>query len=268
MSGSRTTPWYAAASTQHQMPVPEWFYIYRWGASPCHLSGQRDMQGLYDSLGKAPATPGQFALKPHWREDYSAIVAAAREQWQVDSSAAPEASEGRLSPAPPRGFGCDTTFKRAAAYLSDIGHVEDWGCGTAYFKRFVPDGRYCGIDHDPLASYDKLAELATYRSTADGVLLRHVLEHDLRWQSILRNAIASFSRRMVVVVHTPFVRSTAPRARQGDPIPGDSSPEIHFCRGDLVREFLGMPFRLEENIRTDSAYGREHVFYLSKDGPA
>ena len=47
-----------------------------------------------------------------------------------------------------------------------------------------------------------------------------------------------------------------------------SAPEIHFCRGDLVREFRGVAFRLEENIPTDSPFGREHVFYLCKDGPA
>ncbi len=40
----------------------------------------------------------------------------------------------------------------AAAYLSGVGRVEDWGCGTAYFKRFVPAGCYWGIDHDPSAA--------------------------------------------------------------------------------------------------------------------
>jgi hypothetical protein len=41
-----------------RLPVPEWYYIYRWGVSPCHLSGRPDMQGLYDSLGTAPPPPG------------------------------------------------------------------------------------------------------------------------------------------------------------------------------------------------------------------
>jgi hypothetical protein len=87
-----------------------------------------------------------------------------------------------------------------AAYLTRGGRVEDWGCGTAYFKRFVPDRCYCGIDRDPSASRDLAADLAGYTSTTDGIFLRHVLEHDPRWQSNLRNALASFRRRMVLVV--------------------------------------------------------------------
>ena len=52
-------------------------------------------------------------------------------------------------------------------------------------------------------------DLADYISTPDGIFMHHVLEHDLRWRIILRNALTSFRRRMVLVVHTPFVRATA-----------------------------------------------------------
>ena len=230
-------------------------------ASPCHLSGQPDMQGLYDSVGAAPTGSGPFTLRPHRREDYAAIVSAARDQWRA-------VFDGTHGPARPRRFRCDTTYKRGAEYLSGIGRIEDWGCGTAYFKRFLPEGCYCGIDHDPAACCDQLADLATYTSATDGLFLRHVLEHELRRQRILRNAVASFRRRMVLVVHTPFVRATGPRRREDGPVPGPFAPEIHFCRGDLVREFPGVPFRLEENTWTDSPHGREHVFDLGKDGPA
>src|SRR5262249_1974377 len=243
------------------LPVPEWYYVYRWGPSPCHLSSRPDMQGLYDSLGTAPAPAGLFALRPHWREDYPALVAAARAQWQ--------AADGRDGgQARPRRPGCDTTYKRGAAYLAGVGRVEDWGCGTAYFKRFVPPGQYLGIDRDASGGCDQVADLAGYTSTTAGIFLRHVLEHDPRWRSILRNALASFRRRMVVVVHTPFVRATVEHHRTEGRTSGGSVPEIHFCRADLVREFRGVSFRLEENVQTDSPFGREHVFYLRKDGPA
>jgi glycosyltransferase involved in cell wall biosynthesis len=247
------------------LPVPEWYYIYRWGASPCHLSGTPDMQGLYDSLAGAPAATGRFTLWPHWRQDYTALVAVA--QGQASSDGRGTRGEEDHSAPRPRRSGCDTTYKRAAAYLSGVGLVEDWGCGTAYFKRFVPADRYRGIDSGPSACCDEVADLASYTGAPDGLFLRHVLEHDLRWRRILHNALASFRRRMVLVVHTPFVRATEEHHRVAGP-PGRFVPEIRFCRRDLVREFGSLPFRLEENIPTDSPFGREHVFYLCKDGPA
>jgi glycosyltransferase involved in cell wall biosynthesis len=253
---------------EEPLPLAEWYYIYRWGASPCHLSGQRDMQGLYDSLGAAPGAAGRFMLTPHWREDYSALVATARAQWHAVSVCSPAPGEEPDSRSRSRRSGCDTTYKRGAAYLSGVGRVEDWGCGSAYFRRFIPAGCYLGIDRDPAACCDLAADLAGYTSTTDGVFLRHVLEHDARWRTILSNALASFRRRMVLVVSTPFVRATTEHDPLQGPTAGALCPEIHFCRTDLVREFRAIPFRLEENLLTDSPFGREHVFYLSKIGPA
>jgi hypothetical protein len=132
----------------------------------------------------------------------------------------------------------------------------------------VPAGCYFGIDNDPSADSDLAADLASYTSTCDGILVRHVLEHDLRWRNILSNALASFRRRMVLVVSTPFVRATIDSHGVHEFATDDCAPELHFCRGDLVRELRGLSFRLEENVPTDSPFGREHVFYVSKDGPA
>ena len=129
--------------------MPEWYYLYRWGASPCHLSGQPDMQGLYDSLGAAPAAAGRFTLRPHWREDYAARVATPQPDGAPSPNGRRRAATVNGRQTRPRRAGCDTTFKRGAAYLAGVGRVEDWGCGTAYFKRFVPAGCYWGIDHDP-----------------------------------------------------------------------------------------------------------------------
>ncbi len=80
--------------------------------------------------------------------------------------------------------------------------------------------------------------------------------------------LASFTRRMVLVVHTPFVRATEEHHRTLGRADGTLLPEIRFCRADIVREFREVRFRLEENVPTDSPFGREHIFYLSKDGPA
>jgi glycosyltransferase involved in cell wall biosynthesis len=253
---------------EEPLRLPDWYYIYRWGVSPSHLSAGPDMQGRYDALGEAPVAAGRFQLRPHWREDYSALVAAATARWRIESAQRPACGCGPDGRAGRRRAGCDTTYKRAAAYLDGIGRVEDWGCGAAYFRRFVPAGCYWGVDRDPTAAADQVTDLADYTSTTDGLLLWHVLEHDRRWRSILRNALASFRRRMVLVVSTPFVRATAERLLVSGLGSKAEHIEIHFCRRDLVAEFNGIPFRLEENVATDSPFGREHVFYLCKDGPA
>jgi glycosyltransferase involved in cell wall biosynthesis len=51
----------------------EWFYIYRWGVSPHHLSGATN-PNAWQEIGMQPVEPGQFTLRPHWRQDYGLAV--------------------------------------------------------------------------------------------------------------------------------------------------------------------------------------------------
>ena len=116
------------------------------GASPCHLSGQPDMQGLYDSLGAAPAAAGRFTLEPHWREDYSGSVAAARAPWQVESHWPAALTATRQAATVPAVAATAATRRSsaAAAYLSGVGRVEDWGCGMALFQAIRAGGLLLG----------------------------------------------------------------------------------------------------------------------------
>jgi glycosyltransferase involved in cell wall biosynthesis len=56
----------------------EWSYVYRWGVSPCHLSGiaggpTTDPHAPhYASIGQRPTVAGEFWMRPHWRDDYTA----------------------------------------------------------------------------------------------------------------------------------------------------------------------------------------------------
>lgn len=50
--------------------VDEWFYIYRWGVSPVHLSGAPSIEEHYQRIGQIPIAQGQYVLRPHWKEDY------------------------------------------------------------------------------------------------------------------------------------------------------------------------------------------------------
>jgi hypothetical protein len=59
----------------------EWFYIYRWGVSPGHLSSIADTDdGRYLLIGQQPIAVGSFELTPHWRRDYMAETRAVLEQ--------------------------------------------------------------------------------------------------------------------------------------------------------------------------------------------
>ncbi len=49
------------------------WYIYRWGVSPCHLSGSGTHQEFWDQVGQAELQAGTWELKPHWQKDYVAI---------------------------------------------------------------------------------------------------------------------------------------------------------------------------------------------------
>jgi cellulose synthase/poly-beta-1,6-N-acetylglucosamine synthase-like glycosyltransferase len=48
----------------------EWYYIYRWGISPIHLSSRLPHDSWYEEIGRNALEPGQYTLRPHWRSDY------------------------------------------------------------------------------------------------------------------------------------------------------------------------------------------------------
>jgi hypothetical protein len=62
------------------LAIADIFYLYRWGVSHWHLSGQADWsspsphQGHWDSIGKRTIQHGTFTLRPHWRHDYTRLA--------------------------------------------------------------------------------------------------------------------------------------------------------------------------------------------------
>jgi hypothetical protein len=53
------------------IPPSEWPYLYRWGVSPSHVSGNND--GKYEQRGEEPVAKGCFVLRPYWRQDYTEL---------------------------------------------------------------------------------------------------------------------------------------------------------------------------------------------------
>lgn len=161
-------------------------------------------------------------------------------------------------------FGTDLrSYQLAMAWFAGHGRIEDWGCGTARAKDFT-ENEYVGVDGS-VGYADVIADLETYKSEVPCVLLRHVLEHNYGWRAILRNALESFTRRMVVVLFTPLVPETKiinvnDKTEWWD----DGIPDIAFALDELLAYF-GDTYVKRDTLNGPDAYGVEHVFYLEKD---
>lgn len=157
-----------------------------------------------------------------------------------------------------RVWGDETTYRLAAEYLADVDVVEDWGCGSGGFRHFCKT-KYIGIDGSATPFADKIVDLASYTSSADGILLRHVLEHNLDWEKILDNAVKSFRKKLCIILFTPFGRET--RTIVYDP--AMDVVDISFCKDDITRHLSSCRWSLKEGIHTVSHYKIEHIFFVS-----
>lgn len=125
------------------------------------------------------------------------------------------------------------TYEIVAKFLGGL-DVEDWGCGLAAYREFHGGG-YKGVDGTLTEYCDVQADLTEYRSTTPALLLRHVLEHNLGWRRVLDNAIASFTKRMVIVLFTPPQDAT--RILAAD-VGGLGVPDIGFLTSDLTNPIM------------------------------
>jgi hypothetical protein len=156
-------------------------------------------------------------------------------------------------------YGDDTTYQKGIAFLDGYGTIEDWGCGTAYAKNFVKGSKYIGIDGSHSNYADKVVNLVEYTSETDCIFMRHVLEHNYNWRKILANAVNSFTKRMVLIIFTPFTEETRQIAFNQHP----RMPDISFRKEELIEFFKQFNYH-EESLETDTQYKTEHIFYIEK----
>lgn len=162
------------------------------------------------------------------------------------------------TPQPVR-YGDETSYAKAMEFLGDCPTVEDWGCGSGYARRFVSPGQtYVGIDGSKGPHCDKVADLRGYRSSADGILIRHVLEHCWGWKRILENALASMRRKLALVVFTPFGEETRQIAVNWSDI-----PDLSFKKGEITGHFKAHEWR-EITFASRTQYGRETIFFVER----
>lgn len=160
-------------------------------------------------------------------------------------------------------YGDTLTYEKGFDFLKTCGTVEDWGCGTGGFKRFFKnsDVNYVGLDGSDTPFSDRKVDLTLYTSQVDGVFMRHVLEHNYEWKSILMNALRSFGQKMCLVMFTPFSDETKEIAHNRGH--GVDVPDISFRKEDLTDLFDGIDWSVE-SFQTNTGYGIEHIFFLNK----
>jgi hypothetical protein len=155
-------------------------------------------------------------------------------------------------------YGNELTYVLAEKFLHSL-DIEDWGCGTGRFKDYHIGG-YLGVDGSRSKYCDLVADLRKRKSHVPGILLRHVIEHNVAWRTIVKNAIASATKTVVIVLFTPFQEKTH-AIGWSDEI---GVPDIGFSL-DEMRAHL--PKKTEEHLNISSPstqYGVEHLFVVEK----
>jgi len=147
--------------------------------------------------------------------------------------------------------------------------IEDWGCGRGGFQDYLRwYQRYVGIDGSKTKYADITADLVDYTSRVDAIHIRHVLEHNPEWETILTNAICSFRKRLVLTIFTPFQPDHTKVIAEYEnwQNSGITMVDIGFRKSDLTKYFesKGITWHSEENLETRSQYNIEHIFYLKK----
>ena len=145
-------------------------------------------------------------------------------------------------------YGKAGTYQAAVEWLDEVGgSLEDWGCGCAYAKGFVKKSRYIGIEGSKNDFADRCdVDLREYKSEADSILLKHVLDHNPEWKKIIQNAIDSFRQRMVIIFLRNWGKETKIVLTHGDPkYPGVN--DLQFRKEDVL-EFVGPYLVKEEHV--------------------
>ena len=160
-------------------------------------------------------------------------------------------------------YGDEQTYRLGAQFLKGCKTIEDWGCGTCYFSNFLDSvTSYKGIDGSHSKFVTEIHDLVQYRPVikSDGIFMRHILENNYQWREVLQNALDSFKDKMVLVLFTP-INDTETKVITVNSELG--VPDIAFNINDIL-EFL-KPFKFKrEEIRSDTQYGVEQIFYIER----
>lgn len=185
----------------------------------------------------------------------------------------------------PQLYGDDTTYRIGAQWLRGSDLIFDLGCGKGGFKHvwetvaeeeswpLLDRCVVMGVDGSKTPFADITADLTEYRVNLSGfaegfkvsVFMRHVIEHNADWRTVLANAVASFNHRMCLVLFTPVqMMRTQQIAWNDDP----GVPDIGFNLNDLAQVFAegGIERNIEVSMHeTNTQYGVETVLRATRE---
>ena len=160
----------------------------------------------------------------------------------------------------PKPYGDTQSYDLAAAWLSDVELIEDWGCGMGWMRTLIEPGRYRGVDGTRTRYTDVVADLREYRSAVPAVHMRHVLEHNHDWRVILENAVASFQKKMVLTLFTPMAEQTIQIGFTKEV----DAPDLSFSQVDIESCFAEDCLWRIQRIKSDTQYGEETLFFIER----
>ncbi|HEY0985311.1 glycosyltransferase [Schlesneria sp.] len=172
--------------------------------------------------------------------------------------------------ADPFPFGADTTYQLGAEFLSGCRDVEDWGCGAQWFRQVMsginPDIRVTGLDGSA-GLCDRVVDLCDYVPTdpPDGLMMRHVLELNADWRTILDQALKSFTHRMVLILYTPMADEEKSLCEYLFP-DGSSCAYLALPQHELEQMFErhGLRYVQEAIAIPGSQFGHETLYRISR----
>lgn len=159
-------------------------------------------------------------------------------------------------------YGDTSSYRLGADFLSDCSEIEDWGCGKGWFRTVIPStSKYVGLDGSHNKFVDKHVDLESYRSSVEGIFMRHVLEHNYGWENVLSNAVQSFSKKMVLVLFTPWSNGETKQIGFTDSV---GVPDLSFAKTDIEKHLEKLNFEYIELVSPETFYGIEYVYLIKK----
>ena len=157
-------------------------------------------------------------------------------------------------------YGSSMTYEMAAAFLNDCEVVEDWGCGRGAFTLFRKKP-IIGVDGTQTPYVHKVADLQHYTSDVEGILLRHVLEHNDNWKDVLTNAINSAKKKLCIVLFIPLSENGTEEISRAE---DTNIPGLSIDKTEFLECFSHLKYVHAGRLYTDANYRNEHVFYITK----
>lgn len=177
----------------------------------------------------------------------------------------------------PQTYGDETTYRMGVQWLKDCDPIYDLGCGKGGFTKVARDMgagfRIIGVDGSDTPFADITTDLVDLKinpavvNPTSGVFMRHVLEHDYRWEKILNNAVRLCTKRLFLVLFTPLQDETREIAWNEDP----GVPDIGFNLRDILRvigDNVTIDGRkgtidIQTDISTNTQYGSETIIAVN-----